>query len=117
MKYNIFCIHYSNLVDFIKEMVYYFMLLCFILAFFISCKSMHCVYEGRKKCSARCMLPVVSPETIILLYYWFQVFEGNFDQHTYKINKFSQPITARYVRLVVLTWHSYITLRMEYLIC
>jgi len=63
------------------------------------------------------MRPVVSPKTNILLYCWFQVFEGNFDQNTYKINKFPQPITARYVRLVVLTWHNYISLRMEYLIC
>jgi len=53
----------------------------------------------------------------ILLYCWFQVFQGNFDQNTYKINMFPQPITARYVRLVVLTWHNHICMRMEYLIC
>ena len=98
-------------------MVYYYMFLCFILAFLILCKGVHCVYEGRKKCSERRMRPVVSPKANILLYYCFQVFQGNFDQNTYKINKFPQPITARYVRLVALTSHSYISLRMEYLIC
>jgi len=53
----------------------------------------------------------------ILLYYWFQVFQGNFDRNTYKINMFPQPITARYVRLVALTWYNNISVRMEYLIC
>ena len=91
--------------------------LMFYISIFILCKSVHCVYEGRKKCSARRMRPVVSPETNILLYYCFQVFQGNFDQNTYKINMFSQPITARYVRLVALTWYNNISVRMEYLIC
>ncbi|EDO33782.1 predicted protein, partial [Nematostella vectensis] len=45
------------------------------------------------------------------------VFPGNSDQTTVVKNEFSPVIKARYVRIVVQAWHSYITMRAEFYGC
>lgn len=44
---------------------------------------------------------------------YFQVFEGNEDSDTVVFNKLSQPITARYIRLLPIEWHNHISMRIE----
>ncbi|XP_030844597.1 neurogenic locus Notch protein isoform X1 [Strongylocentrotus purpuratus] len=41
------------------------------------------------------------------------IFTGNFDKNTIVTNTLSVPQVCRYVRLMPVTWHSYIALRME----
>ena len=43
----------------------------------------------------------------------FQIFEGNEDSDTVVFNKLSQPITARYIRLLPIEWHEHISMRIE----
>ena len=47
----------------------------------------------------------------------FQIFQGNRDMDSKVTNMFPQPITARYFRLVVVTYNRVPALRMEYLMC
>nr|XP_039267759.1 adipocyte enhancer-binding protein 1-like [Styela clava] len=42
-----------------------------------------------------------------------KIFMGNNDKNTKVINKFPEPVTCRYVRLYVLTWHMQPCLRMD----
>ncbi|PFX33163.1 Neuropilin-2 [Stylophora pistillata] len=42
-----------------------------------------------------------------------KVFQGNQDGDTVVYNKLISPITARYIRLLPVTWHNHISLRME----
>eukprot|EP00057_Strongylocentrotus_purpuratus_P014993 XP_011669467.1 PREDICTED: lactadherin-like [Strongylocentrotus purpuratus] len=41
------------------------------------------------------------------------IFTGNFDKNTIVTNTLSVPQVCRYVRLMPVTWHRYIALRME----
>ena len=43
----------------------------------------------------------------------FQVFDGNEDSDTVVLNKLTQPITARYIRLLPIEWHTHISMRIE----
>ncbi|XP_076820484.1 lactadherin-like isoform X1 [Clavelina lepadiformis] len=45
------------------------------------------------------------------------IFQGNTDHNTHVQNMFPNPIKARYFRLIVVTFHRYIGLRLEYLTC
>ena len=49
----------------------------------------------------------------LLTFCSFQVFEGNEDSDTVVLNKLSQPITARYIRLLPIEWHNHISMRIE----
>ena len=42
-----------------------------------------------------------------------QIFPGNEDRSTLKYNFFATPVTARYIRLVVVTYHNHASLRMD----
>ncbi|XP_039252075.2 lactadherin-like [Styela clava] len=46
-----------------------------------------------------------------------KIFTGNHDKTTIKENRFSQPITARYIRLHPVTWHEHLSMRIEILDC
>ncbi|XP_048590442.1 lactadherin-like [Nematostella vectensis] len=46
-----------------------------------------------------------------------KIFPGNSDQTTVVKNEFSPAIKARYVRIVVQAWYSYITMRAEFYGC
>ncbi|EDO30172.1 predicted protein, partial [Nematostella vectensis] len=48
---------------------------------------------------------------------FFKIFPGNSDQTTVVKNEFSPAIKARYVRIVVQAWYSYITMRAEFYGC
>eukprot|EP00057_Strongylocentrotus_purpuratus_P020571 XP_011675045.1 PREDICTED: uncharacterized protein LOC756501 isoform X1 [Strongylocentrotus purpuratus] len=41
------------------------------------------------------------------------IFPGNSDRNTVVYNRFPEPMTCRYVRLLPYTWHQHISLRME----
>jgi len=47
----------------------------------------------------------------------FTTFSGNTDQTSAVTNRFNPPITARFVRIYPLTWHSRPTLRFELYLC
>ncbi|CAK8680033.1 unnamed protein product [Clavelina lepadiformis] len=44
-------------------------------------------------------------------------FQGNRDMNSYVTNMFSEPVVARYIRLIVQSWNNHSNLRLEYLIC
>lgn len=46
-----------------------------------------------------------------------KVFQGNLDNNSHKKNVFEKPFMARYVRVLPLSWHNRITLRLELLGC
>lgn len=46
-----------------------------------------------------------------------KVFQGNLDNNSHKKNIFEKPFMARYVRVLPLSWHNRITLRLELLGC
>ncbi|XP_006970096.1 lactadherin isoform X2 [Peromyscus maniculatus bairdii] len=46
-----------------------------------------------------------------------KVFQGNSDNNTHKKNIFETPFRARYVRVLPVSWHNRITLRLELLGC
>nr|XP_039252583.1 lactadherin-like [Styela clava] len=46
-----------------------------------------------------------------------KIFTGNHDETTIKENRFSQPITARYIRIHPVTWQDHISMRIEILDC
>ncbi|XP_077975090.1 lactadherin-like [Styela clava] len=46
-----------------------------------------------------------------------KIFTGNHDKTTIKENCFSQPITARYIRIHPVTWQDHISMRIEILDC
>ncbi|XP_008851060.1 lactadherin isoform X1 [Nannospalax galili] len=46
-----------------------------------------------------------------------KVFSGNSDNNSHKKNVFERPFTARYVRVLPVSWHNRITLRLELLGC
>ena len=46
-----------------------------------------------------------------------QVFRGNYDRFVIITNKFSRPITARYIRIHPMTWKGYIAMRVEFYGC
>jgi len=46
-----------------------------------------------------------------------QIFSGNSDRNSYVINRFPQPLTARYFRLIAETWFTHISVRLEYITC
>ena len=47
----------------------------------------------------------------------FQLFSGNTDSHTVKVSYLEQPVTARFLRLHVQSWHKHPSLRMEIIGC
>lgn len=47
----------------------------------------------------------------------FQVFPGNSDNNSHKKNIFETPFMARYVRVLPVSWHNGITMRLELLGC
>ncbi|EDL07075.1 milk fat globule-EGF factor 8 protein, isoform CRA_a [Mus musculus] len=46
-----------------------------------------------------------------------KVFQGNLDNNSHKKNIFEKPFMARYVRVLPVSWHNRITLRLELLGC
>lgn len=46
-----------------------------------------------------------------------KVFQGNLDNNSHKKNIFEKPFMARYVRVLPVSWHKRITLRLELLGC
>lgn len=46
-----------------------------------------------------------------------KVFQGNLDNNSHKKNIFERPFMARYVRVLPVSWHNRITLRLELLGC
>ncbi|XP_028610716.1 lactadherin isoform X2 [Grammomys surdaster] len=46
-----------------------------------------------------------------------KVFQGNLDNNSHKKNIFEKPFMARYVRILPVSWHNRITLRLELLGC
>lgn len=46
-----------------------------------------------------------------------KVFQGNLDNNSHKKNVFEKPFVARYVRVLPVSWHNRITLRLELLGC
>ncbi|XP_006885237.1 PREDICTED: lactadherin [Elephantulus edwardii] len=46
-----------------------------------------------------------------------KIFHGNFDNNSHKKNIFETPFEARYVRVLPVSWHNHITLRLELLGC
>ncbi|CAK8684341.1 unnamed protein product [Clavelina lepadiformis] len=45
------------------------------------------------------------------------IFRGNRDRSSHVVNMFPNPVTARYFRLIVQTFHDFIALRLDYLTC
>ncbi|CAK8680029.1 unnamed protein product [Clavelina lepadiformis] len=45
------------------------------------------------------------------------IFQGNRDMDTKVINIFPRAVVARYFRLLAQTWHSYISIRLDYVTC
>ena len=57
--------------------------------------------------------PIRVPLYFLLTLCSFQVFDGNEDSDTVVLNKLTQPITARYIRLLPIEWHTHISMRIE----
>ena len=57
----------------------------------------------------------------LLVTIFLQIFQGNRDHNNVVRNNFPAPVTARYFRLLVQTWHGtsgyYTGLRVEYYTC
>lgn len=47
----------------------------------------------------------------------WKVFDGNLDRNSKKMNFFPSPVTARYIRVVIKSWHRAPVLRIELLGC
>lgn len=65
--------------------------------------------------------PLVSTSLTLISYISFlshwQLFDGNTNDNGVKMNNFSYPIVARYIRLNPQRWHGLIALRMELFGC
>ena len=52
-----------------------------------------------------------------ITYTFLQVFSGNTDSHNVKVSYLEHPVTARFLRLHVQTWHNHPSLRMDIIGC
>ena len=50
-------------------------------------------------------------------YFIPQIFGGNTDRQSLRVNRFDNPVTARYFRITVASYHNHPTMRMELLTC
>ena len=52
-----------------------------------------------------------------LVFFFFQVFDGNSDRHTIVYHQFIKPFTAVNVRIYPKSWYGWICLRAEFYGC
>ena len=52
-------------------------------------------------------------QTVIAL----QVFQGNRDENSKVLNHFPHAIWAQYFRVIAVTWHNHVSLRMDFITC